>query len=222
MNEERENLKRLRKMFQAAFAERMNVYGFDRRGGGMYYRKTDFGRKGVMILDNIRLGTLQVSANMAVTLTDVEAALFEYRTKIRGDKDENKPNIQTVSKNLGNIKIGMYRYWNNYNDEDIAETIDSIEVLVRDYGLAFLETVDTPEKVLKEILETTRRKTKLGHPTYWWEKGFVLMMLLKRRDLFDEYLPIFDKRVENTSTVMSDYVRFRDWIKSNQRWNEVS
>lgn len=191
-------------------------YGFDRHGGGMYYEKTDFGRKGVMLLDYFRFGSLQISANMTVTLTDVEAMLFEYRTKVRGDTDTRKPEIQTLSENLGNIRGGGFRQWSNYNDADIEETLDSIEKLIEGYGLAFLASIDTPDKALKEILETTTRKTVLGHPTFWWEKAFALMFVLDRRDLFDEYLPIFERLMENkTQTkgiVWTDYVRYRDWI----------
>jgi hypothetical protein len=218
MNEERENLKRLRKMFHETFAQRMVPYGFDRNGGGMYYKTTDFGRKGVMILYNVRLGALQIEASMAITLRRVEELLFEYRTKIRGDTNLRKPNIQTISENLGNIKIGIYRWWNNFSEADIDETLDAIEILVRDYGLPFLSTVDTPEKALSEMLETTKRKTKLGHPSLWHEKAFVLMMLQKKRELFDEYLPVFESFVKNSSAVWDDYIRFRDWIISNTHW----
>lgn len=218
MNEERENLKMLRKLFRAKFAERIKEHGFDRHGSGMYYEKTDFGRKGVMIIDYFRFGALHIEGNMAVTLTDVERLLFEYRTQVRGDIDIRTPNIATISKNLGNIRANFFRYWNNYNEADIEETVDDIDVLVKDCGLAFLETVDTPEKILHEILETTKRKTKLGHASYWYEKGFVLMMLQKNRDLFEEYLPIFEHYAKNSSAVWEDYVRFRDWVISNPRW----
>lgn len=218
MNSEKQNLKRLNQIFHAAFAKRMGRYGFDSHGGGMYYEKTNYGRKGVVILDNYRFGALQVSANMTVTLTQVEKLLFEYRTTIRGDQDIRKPNLQTISENLGNIKIGMFRWWNNYNDGDVEETLDAIESLIKDYGLAFLATVDTPEKILNEILETTKRKTKLGHPSFWYEKGFILMMIFKRRDLYEEYLPIFEKFAKNSSANWSDYVRFRDWISSRSEW----
>jgi hypothetical protein len=218
MSEEREELRRLKKLFHASFSEKMRLCGFDRHGGGMYYEKTEFGRKGVMILDNFRFGALQISGNMTITLTDVEKLLFEYRTTIRGDQDERKPNLQTISQNLGNIKIGIFRWWNNYNDADVEETLNAIEGLVMEVGLSFLETVDTPEKALNQMLATTKRKTKLGHPSFWYQKAFALMLLQKRRDLFDEYLPIFEKYAQTSGVAFSDFARFRDWIDSSHLW----
>ena len=218
MSEEKENLKRLRTCFRTAFGERMKRYGFDRHGGGMYYEKTDYGRRGVMLLDYLRFGSLQVGANMTVTLTDVEALLFEYRTKVEGDTNLKRPEIQTLSENLGNIRGGIFRQWSNYNDTDIEETLDAVQKLIDDYGLAFLATIDSPEKALERILETTRRKTVLGHPTFWWEKAFALMFVLDRRDLFDEYLPIFDRLVVNKSTITTEYIKYKGWIE--EEWSD--
>ncbi len=171
-----------------------------------------------MLLDYFRFGSLQVQANMTVTLTDVEALLFEYRTKVRGDTDLKRPEIQTLSENLGNIRGGIFRQWSNYNDPDIEETLDAIQKLIDDYGLAFLATIDSPEKALERILETTRSKTVLGHPTFWWEKAFALMFVLDRRDLFDEYLPIFDRLVVNTGKIMTEYIKYKDWIE--EKWSD--
>lgn len=204
----------MRRQFHDEFFKRMRRLGFSQHARGTYFEKTDYGRKGVTVFYNTRFGALQVSASISMKVEEVERLLFEYRRDVES-APLSRPSDFSVCEDLGNIKSGIFRWWNNYDREDCMKCLDEVEQLVISYGIPFLGTIDTPEKLLDGMLVATHQKTKLGHPSFLFERAFILMYLLTKQEVFDTYIPVFQEIVRKTGGLVVDqFDVFLPWIRT--------
>lgn len=156
MSEEKELLKKLRSDFFDIFSKKMREHGFHRATrGGVFYTSTSYGSKGVTLFLSNQWGAFRVEPNMFVCVDEIERLLWKFRVEIRGDTDLKTPNKATICKNLGNIKSGFYRWWNNYNDSDVVECADEIESMVATNGIPFLDKIDGLNLLLNDMLLST-------------------------------------------------------------------
>lgn len=216
MDETKQNVRELRELIKNTFAKRMLKYGFDRHSGGTFYRKTSFGRLGITLFYGNYGDSVKVEASATIKVDEVERLLFEFRTtaEIRPFVPK-KPNEFTVCKNLGNIKIGIWRQWFVYKKSDVEEVLDEIETLVSQVGIPFLERFGEPQRLMEEIIGSTKRHSDLGRPVFWFETLFALSLALNRRDVFDEMRPVFEDILRDHRQYRFERVtRYLDWIAS--------
>lgn len=217
MEQPKEKLKKLRRLVTESFGKRMLKHGFDRHSGGTFYRKTDWGRLGIMLIYHHYGDALKVEASAVIKVDEAERLLFEYRTKaeVIPFPPPKKPNDVTVSENLGNLKIGIWRQWFIYQYEDVEETLDAIETMVETAALPFLEKFGEPDLLLQEIVKSTTRKSVLGRPIFRFRQIFALALALDRRDVFAEMRPVFEGMLRNHPQYrFEDVTRYLDWIES--------
>jgi hypothetical protein len=214
MDETKLKIKRLQQHVTKSFSERMQKYGFDRHNGGTFYRKTDFGRLGVTLFYSNFGEALKIEPSASIKVDAVEKLLFEYRTKVRAvGVPPKKPNDFTVSENLGNLKIGVWKRWFVNDEPEIETALEDIENLVADVGVPFLEKFGQPDLLIQEMIDSTKRKSVLGRPIFRFEHFFALTLALKRRDVFDEMRPVYESMLENHKQYRFENVtRYLNWI----------
>jgi hypothetical protein len=203
----------LRKGFHDALSLGMHKLGYMEFKYEKYYARTAYGKIGVFAHSRRRFDALQIDAGMFVFFEEVEKLLFHCRASIRPETALPKPNNVSIAENLGNIKSGMYRLWNNYSLDDVRESVAEIENLVRSHGIPFVQRVDTPEKALNEMLLTFDKRSILRyHPSLLFEHTLVLMFYLRRKDLFDQYTRRFRSCFVNDAIMTAQLERLQSCI----------
>lgn len=170
----------LKKKFLEVFATQMQELGFDRKEAGSYYKLTDTGKVGINLTTEKSGDMLRVELAGFIRIDKLEDVLCDFQISVLNEK---RVNDSSFAGNIGIICDGAFRIWQVFNESEISEIEEMVEIIKRTV-LPYFEKYTDPQQAL-EALNDTKTGWKLDpFIERRMGKALILTYVLDNYDLF--------------------------------------
>lgn len=206
------NIKDIKKNITDLFCKELLDLGFEKCRRGECFKYFDWGYISADLRFWSNRGALNFVCSIGGKITDLEALINEFIVDVL---NRHKEDVFTFGGNLGNIKSGVYRSWQIYNESEIEPEFNEMMEIFKQFGVPFIDDCSRLNGIYSKLTDEKKGSLICPLSTYRIRRILGLTYLLNRRDWFFEKKTELQKLVDiNSQCGEEEFELFCNWLES--------